>query len=50
MSITVGDYSFDDPFSDSASLKDQSGVYVIHDFRQGKYYVIDVGESKEVQP
>jgi len=49
MSITVGDYSFDGPFSDPASLKDQSGVYVIHDCRQGKYYVIDVGETKEVQ-
>lgn len=49
LSITVGNYTFDGSFPNPNSLRDESGVYVIHDNRNGKYYLIDVGESEEVQ-
>lgn len=45
MSITVGRYSFEGPYTSTGSLEDRSGVYAIHDYRDGLYYLIDVGES-----
>src|SRR5437899_7335794 len=49
MSITVGPYTFEGPFSDTESLQDRSGVYTIHCYRDGNYYLVDVGESATVK-
>jgi len=49
MSITVGDYSFEGPSTDTSNLQDRSGVYAIHCNRDQKYYLIDVGESAKVK-
>ena len=49
MSITVGAYSFEGPYTDTAHLADRSGVYAIHCHRNAAYYLIDVGESAEVK-
>jgi len=50
MSINVGNYTFDGPFDNTAALQDRSGVYVILDLRSdGKYYIVDVGESSQVK-
>jgi hypothetical protein len=49
MAITVGVYSFEGPYEDTSNLEDRSGVYVIFCFRDGKYYVVDVGESAKVK-
>ena len=50
MSITVGNYTFDGPYTDTNSLEDKSGVYAIHcKSSDGKYYLIDVGESATVK-
>ena len=47
--INVGNYTFDGPFPNSFSLRDESGVYVILDNRNEEYHLIDVGESEEVR-
>lgn len=51
MSINKSDkYDFEGPYSDTNSLEDRSGVYVILDYRDdGKHYVLDVGESAQVR-
>jgi len=42
-------YKFEGPYKSPDSLEDKSGVYVILCYKNGKYYVIDVGESREVR-
>lgn len=49
MSINIGGYSFSGPYSSTESLEDRSGVYAILDTCSGKNYLLDVGESVEVQ-
>ncbi len=49
MSITVGKYNFDGPYTTASSLEDRSGVYAIHCKRDDKYYLVDVGESATVK-
>ena len=49
MSISVGDYVFEGPYNSTENLKNNSGVYVIVCKRWEEYYLIDVGESKEVK-
>lgn len=49
MTITVSGHSFDGTYPSPDSLDDESGVYAIHDNRNGKYHLIDVGESNEVK-
>jgi len=50
MSIKIDKYDFEGPYSDTSSLEDRSGVYVILDYRDdGKHYVLDVGESAQVR-
>lgn len=49
MTITVGDYTFEGPYSDTSKLEDKSGVYAIHCLKDRKYYLIDVGESAKVK-
>jgi len=48
MAITVGGYSFDGPYTSKSSIKNESGVYAIHDHNNEKYYIIDAGESGEI--
>jgi len=51
MAIRIGNYNFEGPFENSASLKRQSGVYCIlgrnSDAEQWK--VVDIGEAGDVQ-
>ncbi len=49
MAITVGNYSFDGPYTTTDKLEDRSGVYAILCKVEDKYYLIDVGESSEVK-
>lgn len=51
MSITIGNYSFEGPFTNTASLKNQSGVYaVLGRNGQGENWsVVDIGESAEIR-
>lgn len=50
MTITVGRYTFEGPYTNTYSLRDNSGVYAIHCYRDNIYYLIDVGESATVKP
>lgn len=49
MSITIGNYSFDGPYSSIDRLKDKSGVYAILCHKQQKYHLVDVGEAAKVR-
>lgn len=48
MTIDVGGHSFEGPHRSYDLLNDQSGVYAIHDNRNGRFHLIDVGESEEI--
>ena len=50
MTITIGGWQFEGPYSHTSNLYDYSGVYAILDKRvDGRYWVIDVGESSTVR-
>ena len=49
MSITIGRYNFEGPYTSTANLKDQGGVYTILCQNNGKYNTVDVGESATVK-
>lgn len=50
MSILIGRWQFEGPYTHTSSLHDRSGIYAILDTRRdGSYYVIDVGESATVR-
>ena len=49
MGITVGRFSFDGPYTSTDSLQDKAGIYAIHCYKDGKYYLVDVGESATVK-
>jgi hypothetical protein len=49
MAITIGNNSFEGPFTYSNLLEDRSGIYAILCYTDSKYYLIDVGESATVK-
>ena len=52
MSIKIGDYNFEGPYNypdDIDALKDNTGVYVILEESEGKYSILDLGESAQVK-
>jgi hypothetical protein len=49
VSITVGSYTFDGPYTSTDSLADAAGVYAIHCYRDQQYYLVDVGETATVR-
>ncbi|RKX99825.1 MAG: hypothetical protein DRP54_06545 [Spirochaetes bacterium] len=49
MGITVGRYAFEGPYTSTDNIQDKAGVYAIHCYRNGKYYLVDVGESGTVK-
>lgn len=49
MSIQIGKYSFEGPYTSTGSLRDNAGVYVILCHSGEKYRPIDVGESETVR-
>jgi len=50
MSIKIGKYTFNGPYTSTANLEDRSGVYAILCQKEGNNYnVVDVGESATVK-
>ena len=51
MSITIGNYSFEGPFGNTADLRNNSGVYAILSRRTvaDPYTMIDIGEAGWIQ-
>lgn len=47
MSISVGKYTFEGPYTGTNNLEDRSGVYAIH--CRNNNYLLDVGESAKVK-
>lgn len=49
MTITVGPYTFEGPYTNTSELRENSGVYAIHCLRENAYFLVDVGESSAVK-
>jgi len=50
MGITIGSYTFDGPFSSSASLQGRSGVYaILGPNGSGGRRIVDIGESGDLR-
>lgn len=49
MSIKIGNYTFEGPYTKVESLQDKSGVYVILCHNSQNYNVVDVGESATIK-
>ena len=49
MTIKIGDYNFAGPFDSTESIEDKSGIYAIINYKEGKYYLLDVGESAQMK-
>lgn len=49
MSIIIGKYTFDGPYTSPNELEDRSGVYIIICQKDNKKDLIDVGESATVK-
>jgi len=49
MSITIGRFTFEGPFYVASLLNDHSGIYVILDYYNEEYSVLDIGESHSVK-
>ena len=49
MSIAIGNYTFDGPYTSTDKLEDRSGIYAIICKKGSKNYLIDVGESTTVK-
>jgi len=49
LTVNIGDYTFDGPFKSTDSLENKSGVYAILHYKEGKYYLLDIGESSRMK-
>jgi hypothetical protein len=49
MSINIGKYTFEGPYTNTGSLQDKSGVYAILYHSGQNYNLVDVGESAKVK-
>jgi hypothetical protein len=49
MSIKIGRYEFEGPYSSTDSLQDKSGIYVILCQKDSNYNTVDCGESVTVK-
>jgi len=47
--VEIGRYSFEGPYTSKDDLQDKSGVYAILCYRNGRYSLIDVGQSARVR-
>ena len=48
MSINIGNYTFDGPYSSTNELENLSGVYAIICQKNDKDYIINIGKSNSV--
>lgn len=49
MTVKIGDYNFAGPFDSTDSIEDKSGIYAVLNYKDGKCYVLDVGESAQMK-
>jgi len=49
LTIKIGDYAFDGPFGSTDSIENKSGIYAILHYKEGEYYLLDIGESSQIK-
>jgi len=49
LTITVGDHTFNGPYENPERLSPRAGIYAIHDRRENRYIIIDVGETHDIR-
>lgn len=49
MTVKIGDYDFEGPFESTAAIEDKPGIYAVLHFKEGDYYLLDVGESSQIK-
>jgi hypothetical protein len=49
LTVKIGEHDFDGPFESTDSIEDKSGVYAVLHKKEGKRYLLDVGESSEMK-
>ena len=49
MTVKIGDYNFDGPYRSTDSIENKSGIYAILHYKEGKYYLLDIGESSRIK-
>lgn len=47
--MIIGNYNFEGPYTSTISLQNKAGVYAILSKGGDQYYLIDVGESRDVK-
>jgi hypothetical protein len=49
LTVQIGDYAFDGPFKSTDSIEDKSGIYAVLHYKEGKCYLLDIGESSKIK-
>ena len=49
MSIAVGDYSFKGPYKFLNLIEDLPGIFAVHYYRDGNYYLLDVDQAEALR-
>jgi hypothetical protein len=49
LTVKIGDYAFDGPFKSTDSIENKSGLYAVLHHKDGKCYLLDIGESSEIK-
>ncbi len=49
LTIKIGGYQFDGPYTSMKKLENKAGIYVVHTYINKKYYIIDIGESAMIR-
>jgi hypothetical protein len=49
LTVKIGDYAFDGPFKSTDYIEDKSGIYAVLHYKEGKCYLLDIGESSQMK-
>ncbi len=49
MTVKIGAFAFDGPFKSTDSIEDKSGIYAVLHYKEGKCYLLDIGESSRMK-
>jgi hypothetical protein len=49
LTVKIGSYNFDGPFRSTDPIEDKSGIYAVLHYKDGKCYLLDLGESSKMK-
>jgi hypothetical protein len=49
LNVKISDYAFDGPFKSTDSIEDKSGIYAVLHYKEGKCYLLNIGESSQIK-